>query len=64
MILATDDPVIVTEPDNPEASTFWKLATLVASPVVWSTLPRLTVVTALISSVLLPLPPSRVFSEP
>ncbi len=64
MILATDDPVIVTEPDNPEASTFWKFATLVASPVVWSTLPRLTVVTALSSSVLLPPLPSRLLSEP
>ena len=64
MMLAADEPVIDTEPDSAVASTFWKFATLVASPVVWSTLPRLTVVTALSTSVLLPVPPSMTLSEP
>jgi hypothetical protein len=64
MMLAADEPVIDTDEDSPEASRFWKLATLVASPVVWSTLPRLTVVTARSTSVLLPVPPSITLSEP
>jgi hypothetical protein len=64
MTLATDEPVIDTAEDNELASTFWKPATLTISPLVWSVLPRLTVVAALSTSVLTPAPPSIEVSVP
>ena len=64
MVLADDEPVIDTAKDSAEASTFWKFATLGVSPVVWSVLPRLTVVTAFSNSVLVPVPPSMEVSVP
>ena len=64
MTLAVTDPVIETDEDSVEASTFWKLLTMVASPTVWSTTPRLTVAAVFSASVLLPAPPSSEFSVP
>jgi len=63
MVLAPTEPVIDTAVDSADASTFWKLATETASPVVWSRLPRLTVAAARNSSVLVPVPPSIDTSE-
>ena len=63
IVLAPDVPVMETPVDSSEALTFWKLATDTASPVVWSTLARLTVAAARSSSVLVPLPPSIDTSE-
>jgi len=42
---APAEPVIEMPDDSADASTFWKLLTETASPLVWSRLPRLTVVT-------------------
>ena len=55
--------MIDTPVDSSDASTFWKLATVAASPVVWSALARLIVVAARSSSVLVPAPPSIETSE-
>jgi len=63
-LLGLDDPVIETAVVSAEASTFWKLATLVESAVVWSVLPRLTVAAAFMTSVLTPVPPSIEVSVP
>ena len=64
MVFAAAVPVIDTADDSAEALTFWKLATVVESPVVWSALFRLTVAAALITSVLVPMPPSIEVSVP
>ena len=64
IVLAEEEPVMVTAEDSAEASTFWKLVTLAESPLVWSALPRLTVAAALITSVLVPAPPSIEVSVP
>ena len=64
MVLADEDPVMETAVASAEASTFWKLETLVESAVVWSALARLTVAAALITSVLAPAPPSTDTSVP
>jgi hypothetical protein len=57
-MLAAVEPVSETPIASAEASTFWKLATVGVSPVVWSGLARLTVVAAFRIRVLLPVPPS------
>ena len=64
MMLVLDVPVIETAEVSADASTFWKFETLVASPVVWSELPRLTVAADRITSVLVPMPPSIETSVP
>ena len=64
IVFAAAVPVIETAEDSAEASTFWKLATAVESPVVWSALPRLTMAAVLITSVLVPVPPSIEVSVP
>jgi len=64
MTLAPEEPVIDTAEDSAEASTFWKLVTLVVSPTVWSALARLTFAAARNTSVLVPVPPSIEFSVP
>ena len=64
IVLAAEEPVSVTAADKADASTFWKLVTVVVSPEVWSPLPRLTVAAALSTSVLVPVPPSIDVSVP
>ena len=64
IVLAEDEPVIVTAEESADASTFWKLAVVVELPEVWSALPRLTVPAALSTSVLVPVPPSIDVSVP
>ena len=63
IVLALAVPDIETPVESSDASTFWKLATVAASPVVWSAFARLTVVAARSSSVLVPAPPSIETSE-
>jgi hypothetical protein len=64
IVLADDEPAMVTAEDSADASTFWKLATFVESPDVWSAPPRSTVAAVVIASVLAPLPPSIEVSVP
>ena len=63
MVLVPAEPVSEMPDDSADASTFWKPVTETASPLVWSMLPRLTVVTARNTSVLVPVPPSIETSE-
>jgi len=53
-ILTPDVPVIEAPDVRPDASTFWKLVTVVTSPEVWSAAARFTVPVTFICSVLLP----------
>ena len=64
MVLTPAEPVIETPAASTDASTFWKLVTLVASPLVWSPAARLTVAATFSDSVLTPAPPSIDVSAP
>jgi hypothetical protein len=63
-MFAPTEPVIDTAEDSADASAFWKPETVVASPMVWSAMARLTVVAVLSCSVLTPLPASIEISVP
>ena len=64
MVSAADEPVMVTPVISADASTSWKLETLVESPMVWSALAKLTFAVARSTSVLMPAPPSIETSDP